>query len=129
MISVVRMDGTTILDDVVLADLRTIGSLQRRVEQRLNWKNVVLVREALILSAPNTLAEGVLMPGDQIVAIIKTSRTQATAPIGAFAFRKQDGSVVTWGDRKWCRNFENVKEAFTKKECLRYAPPSVRWLL
>ena len=117
-VTVALLNGEPVLADLALNDFTTIGALQKVVAQRLGCTcdGVVLMYGPTRPSRFSTRKQIGVSDGDILNAILRLSSPHAQTIEGeydAFAFVKEDGSVVTWGDGDYGGNSENVKEALT----------------
>ena len=92
MISIVRLNGEPILEDLALSDLATIGALERHVAHVLFLKGyqcdeIVFLKGSRKLSAPESAEEIGLRDGDFLHAIIYERSPHASAG-AAFTFRQ-----------------------------------------
>ena len=117
MISIVRLNGEPILEDLALSDLTTIDALEGHVAQVVFLKGyqcdeIVFFKGLRKLSPPESVEEIGLRDGDFLHAIICETSPHASTH-GAFTFVKANGSVVTWGDADFDGDSERVKGALT----------------
>jgi len=110
-VSVVLMDGSTVLDNVPLQPGDTVQSLRVQVARALEYQKFKLLSSGgLVLVDTMTIESIGIVDGEQVTVVKVAMLGIFSVALGAFAAVKGDGSVVTWGDANYGGNCDAVQE-------------------